>query len=459
MNGISELDDGEVLRYDAAVSSVTTTLIRNARLWPHAGAAVQEDASLLIENGRILKTGRFHARADLTIDAGGALAMPGFVQGHVHLCQTLFRGAAEDLPLLPWLSRRIWPLEAAHDEASLRVSARLACAELVRGGTTAFLSMETVRGSGFVLEEVARAGLMGMVCPCLMDKSGGYMPLAVDLDDALAECDVLLRRLEGLDTLRLGLAPRFALSCDEATLREAARFARERGLRLHTHASEQQPEVEMIRKRTGRYNVEYLHDLGLCGPDVALAHCVHLTRAECGLLARTGTHVLHCPSANFKLGSGIAPVPAYLEAGINIALGADGAACNNRLNMFAEMRLAGLAQAMRKGPGALPAQAIVRMATEGGARALGWEKEMGRLEPGLRANLILLDLDQAHTLPSEEPAATVVYACDARSVSLTMVNGHVLYENGQLTTLDETALRAESRRERARLFRRAGIAG
>ena len=432
-------------------------LIRNARLWPAPGRPAQSGASVLIENGRIRRTGRIRARADRTIDAGGALAMPGFVQTHVHLCQTLFRGAAEDLPLLPWLRRRIWPLEAAHDEASLRASALLACAELIRGGTTAFLSMETVRGTAAVFDAVASTGLMGIVSHCLMDESGGYPPLAVPLPEALAECDALRARWGGSEALRLGIAPRFALSCRTANLRVAAAYARAHGLRLHTHAAEQLPEVELVRRRTGMGNVEFLHSIGFSGPDVCLAHCVHLDPAERRLLAETGTHVLHCPSANLKLGSGLAPVTELLAEGVRVSLGADGAACNNRLDMFAEMRLAGLIQKARHGAAALPAREIVRLATEAGARALGWEREMGALVPGRRANLILLDVDQLQVVPSEEPAATVVYACDPRAVKLTMVNGAVLYENGRLATIDEERLRAEAKRQRARLFRRAGV--
>ena len=433
-------------------------LIRNARLWPEPDAPVQEGASILIEDGRIRKLGRFTRRADTEIDAGGALAMPAFIHAHVHLCQALFRNAAEDRALLPWLRDFIWPLEAAHDPDSLRASARLACAELIRGGTGAVFTMETVRHTGAVFEAVAPTGLMGVLGHCLMDESGGYAPLAVPLDDALAECDTLLGRLEGEERLALNIAPRFALSCTERTLREASAYARSRGLRLHTHASEQKAEVEEVIRRTGRHNVEYLDSVGLTGRDVGLAHCVHLLRREAERIRDTGTHVLHCPSANMKLGSGLAPVPAYLDAGISVGIGADGAACNNRLDMFAEMRLAGMIQKVRLGADALPARQIVRMATTGGAEVLGWEHELGALREGWRANLILLDLDMEHTQPEGDPASTVVYSADSRNVALTMVNGRILYENGGLTTLDEEALREEVKVQRRKLFQRAGLA-
>ncbi len=433
-------------------------LIRNALLWPAASQPAIQDGSLLIRDGRIARAGRFHARAEMTIDADGCLVMPGFVQGHVHLCQTLFRGGAEDMPLLPWLTKYIWTLEAAHDEDSIRASALLACAELIRGGTTAFLSMETVRHTSVALEAVAQAGLMGVVSHCLMDASGGYEPLAMDIDDALADCDVLLDRIEQNELLRLAVAPRFALSCTADNLRTAASYARDRGLLLHSHACEQGPEVDLVRERTGMGNIEFLHSVGMTGRDVCLAHCVHTEPRERRRLAETGTHVLHCPSANLKLGSGIAPIPEYLASGINVALGPDGAPCNNRLDMFLEMREAGLLQKIRQGPAALPAREIVRMATEGGAQALGWQEEMGVLDEGKRANVILVDQNNVHVLPSDDPAANLVYANAASDVVMTIVDGCILYEDGALTTIDEEKLKDAVRKERKKLFKRAGLA-
>jgi len=432
-------------------------LIRNGLVWPSAGDETVEDGSILIRDGRIARVGRFHARAETVIDAGGALVMPGLIQGHVHLCQTLFRGAAEDVPLFPWLTRCVWPLEAAHDEDSMRASALLACAEMIRGGVTAFLSMETVHLTDVVFRAVEEAGLMGVISHCLMDESCGYEPLAVAIDDSLADCEVLMDHWAGHDRLRLAVAPRFALSCTEQNMRLAARFAREKGLLLHTHASEQAAEVELVRRRTGQFNIEYLHEVGLSGADVCVAHCVHTERHERKILEETKTRVLHCPSANMKLGSGIAPIPEYLGLGIPVALGSDGAPCNNRLDMFLEMRQAGFAQKIRLGPEALPARAVVRMATEGGASALAWSDEMGTLAEGKRANIILVNPESVHVLPSADPATNLVYAHDAGDVLMTIVNGKILFEDGQLTAIDEDRLRSDVRKERKKLFQRAGL--
>ena len=432
-------------------------LIQHATLLADPAGDPVEDASLRVRDGRIERVGRFEARADTVVDAAGGLVLPGFVQTHVHLCQTLFRGLAEDLPLLPWLRDFIWPLEAAHDAASLRASARLACAEMLRGGTTAFLSMETVRGTETVFEAVEETGLMGVIGHCLMDQTGGYAALAVDIEEGLACCDALLDRWGGHDRLRLAVAPRFALSCSEDNLRRAAVYARERGVMLHTHASEQLPEVQLVRERTGRANIDFLDSVGLSGGDVGLAHCVHTEPHERELLRDKGTQVLHCPSANLKLGSGCAPVPEYLGAGINVSLGADGAACNNRLDMLTEMRHAALMQKPRLGPDALAAREVVAMATLRGARALGWDREMGTLEVGTRANRVLIDRTALTATPPSDPATDLVYAHSAADVRLTMVNGEILYRDGRLTTIDEDALREEARRERARLVERAGL--
>ncbi len=432
--------------------------IRNALVWPAWDAEPIRNGAILISGGRIEKVGRFTARAAVELDAGGALAMPGFIHAHVHLCQTLFRGLAEDRPLPRWLRERIWPLEAAHDDESLAVSARLACAEMIRGGTTGFASMETVRGTGATLAAVAEVKLPGLVGHCLMDETGGYRTLSVPLDDALAECDVLMEHARAHPWLDLAVAPRFALSCSRGNLIEAARYARSRGLRLHTHASEQPDEVEWVRRRIGMDNVEYLHVCGISGPDVILAHCVQCGPAEQALLAQTGSHVAHCPSSNFKLGAGIAPIPEMLAAGVRVALGADAAPCNNRLDMFAEMRLAGLMQSARRGPGVLAARAIVRMATEGGAAALGWGEVAGRIEEGRRADVILVELEDPSVLPDDDPASAVVYAAHPGAVAVTIAAGRILYENGEFTTLDIERLRADAAVQRQRLLRRAGLA-
>jgi 5-methylthioadenosine/S-adenosylhomocysteine deaminase len=433
-------------------------LIKNARVWTEPETEPIENGSVLIEDGRIRRVGRVTARAETVIDADGCLVMPGLVQTHVHLCQCLFRGLAEDLPLLPWLKRYIWPLEAAHDEESLKTSALLACAEMIRSGTTAFLSMETVRHTHAVFGAVQQSGLMGVIGHCLMDETADYAPLAVEWEEALAYCEDLFEAWGTHERLRPALAPRFALSCSEANLRHAAGYARDRGLLLHTHAAEQVPEVEWVRQQTGLTNIEYLDRVGLAGPDVCLAHCIQVGERERALMAERDTRVLHCPSANLKLGSGVAPVPEYLNAGLTVSLGADGSPCNNRMDLFTEMREAALMQKPRLGPDALSAREVVRMATASGARTLGWGGEMGVLKGGMRANLIFVDPSGLHVWPGSDPATDLVYAHRADDVVLTMVNGEILFEDDHVTTIDEQQLRADALQQRQRVLERAGLA-
>lgn len=412
---------------------------------------------LLVRDGRIAALGEINETADEVIDARGCAVLPGFVQTHVHLCQTLFRGAADDLPLIDWLKRRVWLFEAAHTAASVRASARLAVAEMIKGGTTCALTMETVSHTAEALRVVEETGFRATVGKCMMD-AGTDVPAALleetesSISDSLKLIEEWHGRADG--RVRCCFAPRFAVSCTRELLERVARLARERGVIVHTHASENLTEIEMVRQETGMRNVEYLASLGLAAPHVALAHCVHLNEAELELLARTGTHVLHCPSSNLKLGSGIAPVKEMLERGISVSLGADGAACNNRLDMFTEMRLAALLQKVVHGADALDARRVLRMATAGGARALGLESEIGSLETGKRADVSIVSLDRLHTTPCPDAVSTLVYATQSGDVRTVLIDGQVVLRDGELTTLDELEVIREATKEARELFER-----
>jgi cytosine/adenosine deaminase-related metal-dependent hydrolase len=337
-------------------------LIRNATILTMNDAMDVVTGDVWIADGRIAGVGRApdNWRATTTVDAAGGLVLPGFVQTHVHLCQTLFRGLADDLPLLAWLKTRVWPLEAAHDERTLRAAAQLAAAELLLGGTTTVLTMETVHGTDAVFDALVPTGLRAIVGKCLMNVRGDAPArLWQSTRDALDETLALDRRWSGSagGRLRSALAPRFAISCSRDLLEATAALSNERGLLVHTHASEQREEIDVVRAQTGLDNVAYLSSVGLATERLCAAHCVWVTDAEQRLLAERRVKVLHCPGSNLKLGSGIAPVTEMRRQGISVSLGADGAACNNSLDMFQEMRLAATLQAMRHGPGALPASA------------------------------------------------------------------------------------------------------
>lgn len=441
------------------------TLIRGGTLLvpdPVEGIRARS-GDLLIRGERIAHVGDEldrPPRGTRVIYASGCAVLPGFVQTHVHLCQTLFRGMADELPLLEWLRERIWPLEAAHTPQSIRASARLGVAELLLGGTTAFQSMETVRHTEVVFEVLAEAGVYAVSGKCLMDDPDSCPPdLLESTERALREAVDLAEEWDasGDGRLRVCLAPRFAVSCTEACLSEVGRLAEAGGWRIHTHASESRQEVALVERRFGARGVHLLDRHGLTGPRVGLAHCVWVDQSEIELLARTATHVLHCPGSNCKLGSGVAPVPAMLEAGARLSLGADGAACNNSLDMFHEMRLATLLQTARHGPTALAAARVLEMATLGGAAALGREGEIGVLRSGAVANVVLVNLDELHVTPSDNPITTLVHAARVSDVRAVWLAGEQVVAGGRLTLWDEEEIRREARREARELARRAGL--
>lgn len=395
---------------------------------------------LLIVDGRIAEVGASGRTADLVIDATGCAVIPGFVQTHIHLCQTIFRGAADDLSLIDWLKKRVWPMEAAHSATSIAASARLGIAELIKGGTTCALTMETVNHTSEVFKVVEQTGFRATVGKCMMDK-GDEVPSALreqtaaSIDESIALLEEWHGKADG--RIRYCFAPRFAISCKRELLEEVARLARERGVMVHTHASENKTECELVESETGLRNVAYLDSLGLTGPHVALAHCVHLSSDEIDMLEKTRTNVVHCPSSNLKLGSGIAPIAGLLDRGISVSLGADGAACNNRLDMFTEMRTAALLQKVLHGPEVLTANRVLRMATAGGAKALGLNDEIGSLEAGKRADVAIVRMSGLHATPAADVISALVYSAQPSDVETVIIDGRLVMRDRELLTIDE----------------------
>jgi 5-methylthioadenosine/S-adenosylhomocysteine deaminase len=437
----------------------SSILIRNGTIVTMDADNFIVRGDLLIRDGKIVEIGeRIDGGAEETIDATGGAVLPGFVQTHIHLCQTLFRGAADDLSLIDWLKKRIWPMEAAHTQESIRASARLGIAELIKGGTTCALTMETVRHTEEVLRVVEESGFRATVGKCMMDKGEGTPPeLHENSRDSINESLALIKSWDGKDNgrIRCCFAPRFAVSCTRELLADVARLAREHGVMIHTHASENKTECEIVERESGKRNVGYLDSLGISGAHVVLAHCVHLATEEMEILARTKTNVSHCPSSNLKLGSGLARIAEMLARKIPVSLGADGAACNNRLDMFTEMRTAALLQKLAHGPEILPAGGVLKMATIDGARALGQEHEIGSLEAGKRADVIVVDLRQLHTSPQTDIVSSLVYSAQASDVRTTIVNGRVVMRDRELLSLDEASVMEDANREARALKERA----
>jgi len=441
---------------------MTSFRIANARILTMNGAMDVVDGDVTVVDGEIREVGRLATSYPglETIDAEGDYVLPGFVQAHIHLCQTLFRHEGEDRVLLRWLRERIWPLEGAHDAHSLAVSARLGIAELLLGGTTCLLDMGTVHHQEAICDEIFVSGIRAALGKAMMDDGEG-VPASL-MEDTRTSIDTslaLAKRWHGADRdrIRYAFAPRFVLSCTEDLHREVARLSREYGYLIHTHASEQVEEVEIVEQMTGHRNVAWLHELGLCSERSVFAHGVHLDNAEIEMLAGTRTTICHCPSSNLKLGSGVAQIPHLLREGVRVALGADGAPCNNGLDAFVEMRLAHLLQCREVGPGALSARDVLTLATRGGAEALGWGDRIGSVEVGKDADIIRLRRDDFRTGLEQDPYAEIVCAGARDLVRDVWVRGERLVNGGAMTRLDPSALRAEGVNALRSVMGRAGI--
>jgi cytosine/adenosine deaminase-related metal-dependent hydrolase len=426
--------------------------------------SILEGADVVVEQGRIAQVSpkadaRRKRRPARVLDASGCAVLPGFVQAHVHLCQTLFRGMASDLPLLRWLRERIWPLEAAHDEISMQASAELGLAELLRSGTTTILDMGSAHHYEVVMDTLGRSGIRGFGGKAMMDTGeGAPKRLREATRKSLRTSEALARACRDANT-RIGyaFAPRFVLSCSEELVRGASALAAEFGALMHTHVAEHPSEREEVRRRFGTSDVALMRRWGITGPRAILAHGVQLTRAEVRSLARAETRIVHCPSANLKLGSGVAQLSALREGGICVALGSDGAPCNDNHDAFIEMRHAALLAQWRSGPGSIRAVDVLRMATIDGARALGLAEQIGSIEVGKSADLVVVNLSDLHTAPALDPISAVVYAAQSRDVRDVLVGGDLLVEGGELRTLDADAIAARARTEARRIGRRAGV--
>lgn len=420
-----------------------TVLIKNALI-------VTINPQMEIIKGDILISGKRIAAvaehidqpADTVIEADGYIVTPGFVQTHVHLCQVLFRNLADDLSLLDWLTKKIWPFEAAHTAESMRLSARLGIAELFLSGTTTIMDMGTVRHQETIFEELSATGMRAVAGKAMMDYGERPAGLRETTAESIEVSVKLLHKWHGHDEgrLRYAFAPRFALSCSADLMQETARLARENRVLFHTHASENKDETALIRQRFGVSNIRLFETLGAAAENLCLAHCVWTDEEERQMLKESKIKVLHCPSANLKLGSGIAPIPDYLERGITVSLGADGAPCNNNLNIFQEMRLAALIQKPLAGAQAMPAEQVFKMATINGARTLGMENEIGSIEPQKRADLAFIKINQVHAIPFDNIYSKLVYSTQAADVEHVMVDGKWVVQNRELQTINEAAL-------------------
>ena len=373
------------------------------------------------------------------LDATNGLVIPGLINAHTHVSMTLLRGYADDKPLDAWLREDIWPVEAALTGDDIAVGAELGILEMIRSGTTAFADMY------FSMDRVAtvveRAGVRARLGRGVVTVTKSDAEAAADVEESLSFATKFDGGADG--RIRTAFMPHSLTTVGESHLREGIEQATAAGVPVHLHANETRDEVEPIVDERGERPLVYADSVGALGSDAFLAHCVHVDDSEIQLLAETDTAAVHCPASNMKLASGMAPVQRLHEAGVTVALGTDGAASNNDLDLFDEMRDAAMVGKLAAGDAsAVPAEAVVEMATAAGADALGLPG--GRIAPGGAADLAVVDLEAPHLTPVHDPVSQLVYAARGSDVRHTVCDGQVLMRDREVLTLD-----AESIRERA----------
>ncbi len=429
------------------------TLICARWVIPVEPATVLDDHAVAIMQGRIvdlLPTAQAERRYDPAerIDRPHHALLPGFVNAHTHAAMNLLRGIADDLPLDVWLQQHIWPAEARWlSEAFVRDGTLLAIAEMIRGGTTTFNDMYLF--PDVAAECITRSGLRAALGIVVIDFP---TPWARDADEYLAKGLALHDELKGDPLISIQLAPHAPYTVSDEPLARIATLANELELPVHIHLHETEGEVGQAVTTTGRRPIERLRDLGLLGPSLLAVHMTALDDGDIALAAEHNIHVIHCPESNLKLASGICPVTRLQDAGINVALGTDGAASNNDLDMLGEMRSAALlAKGVSGDASRLDAHEALTMATLNGARALGIADRVGSITPGKAADLIAVDLDTIETQPHYDPVSALVYSAGRHQVTDNWVAGRALLRDRLLTTLDESALLETARQWQQRI--------
>jgi 5-methylthioadenosine/S-adenosylhomocysteine deaminase len=368
--------------------------------------------------------------------------MPGLVNAHTHVSMNLLKGLADDLDLLTWLQKHIWPAEAAVISPEfVRDGALLAMAELIRGGVTCF------NDNYFYVEDLAEVvesvGMRAVLAEAFFKFSTPWSPSA---DFAFERTQKLIEFCRKSTLVRPAIFPHAPYSTDVPLLEKISAFAREHGLIIHSHLLESQHEIDESLKEYDKRPLKLWHELGLIGPKTIAVHMTHVNDEDLALIAASGAHVVHCPESNMKLASGVCPVQKMLDQGINVAIGTDGAASNNDLDLFGEMRSAAFLSKVTTGnPESLSAETVLKMATLNGAKALQWDKEIGSLAVGKKADFIAIELDTIETLPCFNAVSQLVYATPRQQVTHVWVNGKILLDERKLTTIDEVALLAKTR--------------
>lgn len=424
------------------LNGTVVTMDRDRRVIPDAGIA--------IEHGRIVAVGssvdiiRMYTAPE-RVDAGGKLIIPGLINGHTHVPMTLFRGLADDLDLQEWLTKYIFPAEAKNvTEEFVRAGTRLGLAEMIRGGTTTYCDMYYFEDA--IADETSKAGVRGVLGETVID-----FPVADNKTnaEAMAYVERFVKKWQGNDLIVPAIAPHAPYTVSEEHLKAVRAFSDRTGAPIVTHISETKREVDDSIKAHGTSPVDYLSRIGFLSNRVIAAHMVWPSDGELEILKRAEVGVVHNPQSNMKLASGVAPVPKMISMGMRVGLGTDGAASNNDLSMWEEMDTAAKLHKLISGdPKVMSAEQALELATIGGARALHMEKEIGSIEKGKRADLVLVNRDALNQIPFYNVYSDLVYATKASDVETVIINGRIVMRDRRLLTLDEAAIK-----EGARVFR------
>ncbi|MCX7122515.1 MAG: TRZ/ATZ family hydrolase [Gammaproteobacteria bacterium] len=417
------------------------TLIHPKQILTQPGHVLHHH-SLAVNGGKIVgllptseANQRFQAENEYTLPEH--LLMPGLVNAHTHISMNLLKGLADDLKLMTWLTDHIWPAEAAVISPEfVNEGALLAMAEMIRGGITCFNDNYFYMDS--LAELVDQVGMRAVLAECFFKFSTPWSPSA---EASFARTEKLIDFCKTSTTIRAAVFPHAPYSTDIPLLTKIAAFAKKHDLLIHTHLLESQMEIDESLKEHGKRPIPLWHELGLIGKKTIAVHMTHVDETDLALMQESGASVVHCPESNMKLSSGVCPVQKMLDQGINVAIGTDGAASNNDLDLFGEMKSAAfLSKVFTDNPESLNAQTVLEMATINGAKALHWDNEIGSIEIGKAADVIALDLHNVEAMPCYNPTAQLVYAMPRSNVTHSWVNGRILMNNRQLTTIDVPAL-------------------
>ncbi|MFN2499843.1 MAG: amidohydrolase [Pyrinomonadaceae bacterium] len=422
---------------------------------------VIQDAGVAVLGGRIIAVG---SRADIsksysapqTINAAGNLIIPGLINGHTHIPMTLFRGLADDLDLQDWLTKYIFPAEAKNvSEAFVRAGTRLGLAEMIRGGTTTYCDMYYFEDA--IADETAKAGVRGVLGETIID-----FPVADNKTNAegMAYVERFVKKWRGHELITPAIAPHAPYTVSEEHLKAARAFSDRTGAPIITHISETKREVDDSIKTKGASPIDYLERIGFLNNRVIAAHVIWPSPSEIGVLKRLGVGVIHNPQSNMKLAAGVSPVPKMLAEGLIVGLGTDGAASNNDLNMWEEMDTAAKLHKVFSGdPKVMSAEQAFELATIRGAQALHLEKEIGSIEIGKRADLVIVERDSLNRIPVYNVYSDLVYATKSNDVETVIINGRIVMRNRRLLTLNEVEIKASAQRYRDQVARSLGTPG